>query len=366
MLLSMWLSFLLTTFVTVSWITPAQAVIDGTPTWIGPKYDKDDFLGIATTLIAFTTGTDATLRVTVKNTLSPAKPLNISAVKVLLDWGINYSSTEASQSSPHVIPKYNSTLGIYYYYTFTIVFKVPATTVASNLFRHYWWVFVEEVNATTGPQAVTLHDSYSGSQDFTVYSADQATAQSTRIEYERLVVTTTTYVYQEAKILLKNAGVHKQMADDCYKNGDFAGAKTQYLTALDMLNDAITSEETYQTTIQDNEVKYREAQIKGLEASANQSEAAAKREEAAAKREEAYAKYYEAYGSYYNKTGDAAVKQADAAMIEANATMRMADAQWSMAQAANLQSTALNLFGFGFILFGVAAIIWAFKRPKPT
>jgi len=334
MLLSMMLSLLLATFVTVSVIPPAQASIVGTPTWVGPKYDKDDFLGLTTTFIAFTTGTDATLRVTVSNDLSPAKPLNISAVKVLLDWGINYSSTEASQSSPHVIPK--TSAGITYYYTFTIVFTVPATTVASNLFRHYWWVFVEEVNATTGTQAVTLHDSYSGSQDFTVYSADQATAQNTRIEYDRLV-TTFSPTSQEAIVLKKNAGVHRLMGDDSYKNGDFAGAKTQYETALDLLNDAITAEETYQTTVQENAVALTEAQIKN---------------------QEAQAKYYEGYGSYYNKTGEAA-------MIEANATMKMAEAQWATAQALNLQSTALNLFGVGFILFGVAAIIWAFKRPKP-
>lgn len=338
---SMLLSFLLMTFVTVSLISPAQASIVGTPTWIGPKYDKDDFLGLSSTFIAFTTGTDATLRVTVSNDLSPAKPLNISAVKVLLDWGINYSSTEASQSSPHVIPKVSS--GVTYYYTFTVVFTVPATTVASNLFRHYWWVFVEEVNATTGAQAVTLHDNYIGSQDFTVYSEDQATAQSTRIEYDRLV-TTFTPTSQEAIVLKKNAGVHRLMGDDSYKNGDFSGAKTQYQTALDLLNDAITAEETYQTTTQENAVELTEAQIKLTEAQAKQYEG--------------YASYYEAQGNYYNAT-------AEAAMIEANATMKMADAQWATAQAINLQSTALNLFGFGFILFGVAAIIWAYKRPKP-
>jgi len=331
---SMWLSFLLTTLVTVSWITPAQASIVGTPTWIGPKYDKDDFFGLTTTFIAFTTGTDATLRVTVSNDLSPAKPLNISAVKVLLDWGINYSSTEASLSSPHVIPK--TSAGITYYYTFTIVFTVPATTVASNLFRHYWWVYVEAVNATTGAQAVTLHDKYIGSQDFTVYSADQATAQSTRRECDRLN-TTFTATYWEAKILLRNAGVHKLMGDDSYKNGDFAGAKTQYETALDLLNDAITAEETYQTTVQDNSVKLAEASINNMTAWAN----------------------------YWNSLGNATKMEAEATQMEANASMKIADAQWAFAQAASLQATALNLFGVGFILFGVATIIWAFKRPKP-
>jgi len=330
---SMLLGFLLTTFVTVSWITPAQADIIGTPTWIGPKYDKDDFLGIATTLIAFTTGTDATLRVTVRNNVT-AKPLNISAVKVLLDWGINYSSTEASQSSPHVIPK--TSAGVTYYYTFTIVFTVPATTVASNLFRHFWWVFVEGVNATTGAQAVTLHDKYIGSQDFTVYSADQATAQNTRVEYDRLV-TTFTPTSQEAIVLKKNAGVHRLMGDDSYKNGDFAGAKTQYETALDLLNDAITAEETYQTSEEDQIYRATEALISNMTA----------------------------YANYWNSLGNATKMEAEAKQMEANASMRAADAQWAFAQAASLQATALNLFGFGFILFGVATIIWAFKRPKP-
>jgi len=347
MLLSLLLCSLLATLVTISGVAPAKASISGTPTWIGPQYDEDDFHGLSTAFIAFTAGTNATLRVTVNNP-SATKPLNVSAVKVLLDWGINYSSTEASQSSPHVIPKTSS--GLTYYYTFTIVFEVPAITTASNLFRHYWWVLVEEVNATTAPQAVTLHDKYSGSQDFTVYSSDQVTAQSSRIEYDRLY-TTFSPTSKTALELKRNAEVEYNAAVDSYKSGDFSGAKTHYGAALTLLKSARSTEETYQTTVQNNAVELTEAQIRQAEASAAA--------------DEGEAKYYEGLGSYYNKTGDAAVTEAEAAMIEANATMKIAEAQWMMAQAASLQSTALNLFGFGFILFGVAAIIWAFKRPKP-
>jgi len=341
---SMLLCFLLTTFVTVSWITPAQANIHAGPTWTGPKYDKDEFHGITTTLIAFTTGTNATLRLTVRNDLSPVKPLNISAVKVLMDWSTqNISSTEASQSSPRVIPKYNSTFGLYYYYTFTIIVPVPATTIASNMFRHYYWVYVEEVNATTGPQRIKTHATATGS-NFTVYSEDQATAQTTRIEYDRLL-TTFSPVNNASRGLLKSASIEYNAGADSYKSGDFSGAKTHYGAALTLLKSARSTEETYQTTIQNNAIELTEAQIKQAEASAKQSEA---------------------YASYYNSYGNATLKQAEAAMIEANATMKMAEAQMATAQAINLQSTALNLFGFGFILFGVAAIIWAFKRPKPS
>jgi len=350
--LSMLLCLLLTTFLAVSMINPTQADIEGTPTWIGPKYDRDDFHGIATTFIAFTTGTDATLRVTIKNTL--AAPLNVSAVKVLMDWSTqNISSTEASQSSPRVIPKFIAG-PIYYYYTFTIVFQVPAITTASNLFRHYYWVYVDVVNATTGPQKVTNHATAFGS-DFTVYSADQATAQDTRMEYTRLN-STFTPTSQAAKELKKKSEVEYSAGLDSYKRGDFADAKTHYITALSLLKDARSTEETYQTTIQENTLNSTKADIMYKEAQAKQYESYAKQNEANAKQAEAYA-------YYYNTT---AVKQADAAMIQANATMKEAEAQWAIAQAINLQSTALNLFGFGFILFGVAAIIWAFKRPKPT
>jgi hypothetical protein len=339
MSLSILLSFLLTTVVAVSTIPLAQADIDGTPVWVGPKYDKDDFFGLAATFIAFQTGTTATLRVTVTNP-SATEPLNISAVKILMDWNINYSSTEASQTSPKVIQK--TGFGLTYYYTFTVAFLVPDITVASNLFRHRYWIYVEEVNATTGPQKVSIDDVDSGS-DFTVYSADQVTAQNTRVEYET-TLSGFSPTSKEALELKKNAELHALMAASSYKNGDFAGAKTHYLTALDSLTNARDTEQVYQTTVQDNSLALTVAQTKQAEAQA--------------KYYEGQAKYQEGLGAYYNKTGDAA-------MIEANATMKMADAQWALAQAANLQATALNLFGFGFILFGAAAIIWAFKRPKP-
>jgi len=348
-LLSTTLCLLLTTLMAVSIISPAEASIVGTPTWVGPKYDKDDFHGISTTLIAFTTDTNATLYVTVDNP-STTKALNVSAVKVLMDWNINYSSTEASTTSPLVIPK--SAYGLTYSYIFKIVFQVPAITVASNLFEHDYWVIVEDVNATTGAQKVNPPPAvYSPTTpDFIVYSADQATAQNTRIEYDRLY-TTFSPTSKTALELLKNAGVEYSAAGDSYKAGDFSGAKTHYGAALTLLKSARSTEETYQTSVQENSQAYQEALTKQAEASAT--------------KDEALAKYYEGQGSYYNKTGDAAVTQAEAAMIEANATVKMADAQWALAQAASLQSTALNLFGFGFILFGVAAIIWAFKRPKP-
>jgi len=361
--LSILLCSLLTTLVAVSGIAPAKASISGTPTWIGPQYDEDDYYGASFTAnsIAFTTGTNATLRVTVNNP-STTKPLNISAVKVLIDWGINYSSTEASKSSPHVIPKTSS--GLTYYYTFKIVFEVPAITTASNLFRHYWWVYVEEVNATSGAQAVTLHDKYSGAQDFTVYSSDQATAQNSRIEYDRLY-TTFSPTSKIALELKKNAETEYSEAVDSYKAGDFSGAKTHYGAALTLLKNARSTDETYLTNVQNNSVELTEAQIRQANATAARDEAYAKLYEGQAKMYESQTKYYEGQGSYYNKTGEAQVKEAEAAMIEANATMKIAEAQWALAQAASLQSTALNLFGFGFILFGVAAIVWAFKRPKP-
>jgi len=356
-LLSMLLCILLTTLVAISGIAPAKASIPtGTPpTWIGPQYDEDDFHGLSTAFIAFTTDTDATLRVTVKNDLSPSKPLNISAVKVLMDWGINYSSTEASQSSPHVIPK--TSAGITYYYTFTIVFTVPAITVASNLFRHYWWVFVEEVNAISGPQTVTLHDTYEGSQDFTVYSIDQATAQNSRIEYDRLY-TTFSPTSKTALELKKNAEMEYNAAVDSYKAGDFSGAKTHYGAALTLLKSARSTEETYQTTVQNSSLELTEAQIK-------QAEASVTRDEAQAKYYEGQVKYYEGLGGMYEAQADWYNAYATLYEAQANWYNRTAEAQMSTAQAINLQSTALNLLGFGSILFGVAAIIWAFKRPKP-
>lgn len=322
------LNFLLATLIGVSSIGPVEANIHWW-SWIGPQY-SDPIWG---TVTAFKENSTATLLVTVRNNLSPPKQLNVSAVKVLLDWNINYSSTEASVDNPMVIPP---SLWATQYYTFTISFTIPATSVASNLFQHYYWIYVEEVNATTGPKKVTTHDVSSGS-GFVVYSSSQYDAQTLREEIDEIITQYPSLSSAEAQALKTDAIMERNAGEDSYKGRDFDSAKTHYQTALTLLNQMITVEKAYDKRVQENNLKYNEALTSQLQASANASLA--------------------------NAT--ATLKKAEAALIEANATMKMAEAAWYQADAARLQGYSWNLFAVGFILFGVAAIVYAARKPKP-
>lgn len=327
------LNFFLATLIAASSIGSVKASISSWG-WDRPQI-SDPIHG---TVYAFKENSTATLYVSVS--WFSSNPLNVSAVKVGFDWKENFSSTEASKTNPLVIPPSAWTTQ---YYTFTINVSVPLTTTASNLFRHHYWIYVEQVNATTGPQKVTTHAVASGS-NFVVYSASQSDAQTLRQEIDRIFTQYPSVSSAAAQILRKSAMEERNAGEESYKAMDFVSAKTHYQATLTLLDQMVTAEESYLTRDQ-------VADLEEKEADTDYKEAQVKREEA--------------YANSSITQANALMKQADAAMIEANATMRMADAAWLQADAARLQGYSMNLFAIGFILFGVAAIIYASKKPRP-
>lgn len=307
-------------------IRPASASIS-TYSWVGQEHDYDPFSG-SSSVTVFPENTTARLWVRVYNPSSP--DLNVSAVKVNMDWtNENYSSTDCSEANPVVMSQYS-------YRTFNVIFTVPSTSVASNLFRHYFTIIVEEVNATSGPQQVSRHATSIGS-GFTVYSTVQKEAQMLYDEINILfsyTTTTPTFNSVEAQTLWYNGIMDYEMGEDSHESGNFDSAKTHYEDALDLLNQAIDTETTYDQDSQD----YEDAYDRLMDAANLQTQ-------------EANATYQEALGN--------------ATMMTANATMREADANFALAQASMTQAYAWIVFGIGFAIFGVAAVIWASKRPSP-
>jgi len=218
--------------------------------FIGPLYrGYDAFYGDS--VVAYEAGSNATLAVAVYNDYYYYL-VNISAVIAGFDWGINYTSTEATEDTPIQIQPYQTRV-------FTITFPIP--TNVSNLVRHSCTIYVEHVDRLTGtPKNIVGTWTYTRS-DFAVYSIDQADAQNL---YQQLIsIGVVTYygpyyyyyylppianfpylpiVSSEARMLWTQARTEASTGSMFYAQGDFASAKTYYQTACNMANQSLTIE----------------------------------------------------------------------------------------------------------------------------
>lgn len=319
------LSFALVAALFTSVIPPAKAYINSYD-WMGPTHYYDPYWDTYY-INAFAEGTTATLAVQIYNSYFMT-PLNVSAVKVFMDWNVNYSSTEVSETAPFVMPYAT-------YHWFTITFTVPAVTTASNLFTHGWTIYVEEVNADGD---VLSHDYWSSGSGFYVYSADQDSAM---MLYDELNAIHDIYGWwpgfddTAAYDLWRSGHVHYETGLAAQENGDFATAETHYDLALTAYDNALDSESAYDLAWQDYNDDYDHdwdaVQLQQEQADLSLSET-----------------------------------MANATLLEAEAMMRSADAEMKQADALMMNAYGWMLFGFGFIVFGIAACIWAYKRPTHT
>lgn len=332
------LAILILAFGTMTTLTirPAEASVSDYD-WLGQVHYYDPYWVSPSPITVFIENSNAKLMVEVHNDLFPSAPLNVSAVKVWLDWNQNYSSTEASVTTPLVIQP-----GLYR--TFTISFTVPPTSTASNLVKHSYTVYIEQANATTGPKQITLHSSQHVTDAFVVYSTIQQDAQNLYDELYLINPTSGSWTFQsdEAGRLWSSGTLEYQLGERNHKVGNFSNARTYYETALQNLYEALSTETSYQTNLENLDILDKQAQIALAQADAEYKEAQVKYQEAIA---------------------NATMKQADAAMIQANASMRQADAEFAIAEAMKMQANAWVVFGIGFVVFGLAAVVWAYRRP---
>jgi hypothetical protein len=202
--------------------------------WIGTltRNNYDQFYG--TSITAYEEGTYANLVVNVNNN---GVQINVSAVKVGFDWGINYTSSECSINNPFVIPFGQS-------HVFTLNFTIPSALLASNLVVHSYTVYAELVNSTSGNKQIVESWTQSGT-GFAVFSSDQADAYNYKKELD--AYPTTSYyniplLTAEARELMLESNVAKSVASDSYGRGDFSTAKTLYKNSLDFIQQAFSNE----------------------------------------------------------------------------------------------------------------------------
>ena len=213
---------------------PAANASIGSWTWIGTlmRNTYDSFYG--DTVTGYEEGTTATLIVNVYNNLFSGDPINISAVKVSLDWGQNYTSAETSMATPFVLEYGNS-------HVFTVTFTVPSTSSVSNYVTHSYTVYAEHVNSTTGPKEIVDYWSQSGTR-FAVFSADQADANLAMKELNAYPFMSLPFFTAEARELLTQSSIAESMGNTEYNSGNFANAKTNYQNALTLMQNAYANE----------------------------------------------------------------------------------------------------------------------------
>jgi hypothetical protein len=241
-------------------VTPPQ----GGWKWLAYTFNgKDAFYG--DTIYAYQANSTAILSVTVYNDYVLDKQLNISALKVGLNWGANYTSSETSLDTPYTIPWHESRV-------IPIIFKVPNLTNVSNQAQYSYTIYLEYVNSTTGPRQVIDTDMQFGGNDFVVYSVDQAAAQKSMqmvVVMQSIIKSPTYFNSTAAKLKWIDAENETSVAEMLYAQGNFAGAKDHYNTALSLINQAMASEQAKGGGFDDAQVQVLQAQAKSLEATAN-------------------------------------------------------------------------------------------------
>ena len=221
----------------------------GTDSYYKEAFDKDRVYG-------YKEGSTATLLVEVENHLT--KLMNVSAIIVGFDWGVNYTTTLASP----VALKAGETR------FFNVTLTVPDTTVASNLFLHGYTVYVKHVNATGGI-AGTMTKAYTSTRLFAVYSEDQADARELSKIISEISAPIGGFNSTAANLSWAKAENETAIAETLYEQGDFAGAKTHYGKALDYIDQAFDTEESLSGGIQDAELALVNAQAESYKATAN-------------------------------------------------------------------------------------------------
>jgi tetratricopeptide (TPR) repeat protein len=283
--------------------SPAQAYIERF-TWLPPYMQKGFDSHYGNYVVIYRDGSSVNLIVPVDNEAYP-NGLNVSRVIVSFDWGQN--KTLALSSIEQV--------GWLETETFTVSFTASATEAVSSDWAHEYTIYVEHVNATTGPTKIVGTWSrpwnwWSPSYMFVVFPTDQANATDLSSEYDSYASVFPTWSFNNinASQLAGQASIKASLGDTYYARGDYSSAEDEYQAALDLYSQALVAEREWQTKVEEAELSI-------------------------------------------------ALTEADANLATANAMLRQADATVT-------QALAWILFGLGFVFMGVATIVYAYRKPK--
>jgi hypothetical protein len=286
-------------------ISPAQAYIERF-TWLPPYMYKGYDSHYGEDVVIYRDGATVNLLVPVYNdNWMYQNGLNVSKVIVSFDWGEN----KTLNLSPI------EQIGWLETETFTVSFTASATEAVSSDWAHEYTIYVEHVNATTGPTKIV--DTWSRDWNsfwpdymFVVFPTDQADATDLSDEYDSYESAFPTWSFSNinASQLAGQASIKASLGDTYYARGYYSSAEEEYQAALDLYSQALVAEREWQTKVEEAELSI-------------------------------------------------ALTEADANLATANAMLRQADA-------AVTQALSWILFGIGFVFMGVATIVYAYRKPK--
>jgi hypothetical protein len=366
--LSLTLVLILGAILSTSIAPPARASIQY-HLWVGKTVYYDPIWGYGYTV--FPEGSEAKLLVNVFNDWGGYQ-LNISAVKVVFDWNINYTCAETNVASPVVVDPWS-------YRTFTVSFTTPDVSTATNVklpppspspYGHKYTIFVEGVNSTSDPKEAMVHYTSPTYYDFIVYSTAQNEAMDL---YAQLYYPMTYYHYfgsDEAQLLYNNATEEYSSGVIAYQTYDFDTAKDHFANALSLYYQALAMETSYENFWESIDQQQAQADLAQSQAQAQYYLAQADYYNGESEYYKGQAEYYKGQGAYYQAKAVNDEMIANASLIEAQALMLLYQAQGNSMM---VQSYAWMFFGLGFIVLAIAAVVWAFKRgpkgsppPAPT
>jgi len=286
-------------------VSSTQAYIERF-TWLPPYMKKgyDGYYGAY--VVIYEDGSDVNLIVPVKNDWYP-NGLNVSKVIINFDWGQNKTLDRSANIRQ---------VGWHETEIFTVTFTASATEAVSSDWAHEYTIYVEHVNATTGPTEIVDEtwsrpwDFWSPDYLFVVFPTDQADAYDLSQEYDSYASAYPSWSFNNinASQLAGQASIEASLGDMYYMRGDYDSAKTQFEDALDLYSQALVAEAAWETKVQEADLEIT-------------------------------------------------LTEAEANMTTANAMLREADAAVS-------QSYSWILFGLGFVFMGIATIVYAYRKPK--
>jgi len=307
---------------------PANASISGNPEWVGwvwKNYD-DSFLGHVD--YGFMAGATWKLNVWVHGDATNGThnmDARVYRVAVWFDWNKFYNTTF------DVMVKYNTDR------LFNVEGTMEPTSVASNLFKHTYKVYVEyEITYSTTGTTVTGKKTWSYAppspssyDEFAVIAQDQYDAKGAKDKYSSFYSSVGSYCdnYAESLSLFVQAQQEYNTGNGYYGQGDFANALSHYNNAWSYLNQSFT---IYTT----NEMVYDQLDLNETKAEVD----------------------------YIIAEVEAIRANATATLAEGEAIKTLANGQ---SQAFVINAVGFVFFGIGFIIIGVATVLWA-KKPKPS
>lgn len=221
----------LSSIVLIAAIAPVYSFVGGY-NWIAPlvKNQYDTFYG-DTISVGYEAGSSASFYLNIINPTGN-QIYNISAIKVLFDWGINYTDPNANYNStvPQMVGNQSS-------HVFTVTIGLPDNTVASNLMLHSWTIYVEYVNAA----GVVINTETLTGVRFAVFSSAQAEAQNLLAQIDQYSFNPP-FLTSQAKQTLLQANLALHLGDTAYGKGDFTGAVSYYTNASSLIQSAYSSE----------------------------------------------------------------------------------------------------------------------------